>query len=597
MKKLTISALALLAGLPAMAQDTMILGEVTIFSSLTPQDVNRTGATVEVITEEELRETAVQSVSDYIARLPGVTVAQNGGFGKQTAVRVRGLAGAYVAVRVDGIDVSDPSATQSLFDFGGLMTSDIARIEILKGGQSALYGSEAIAGVINITTTAAVEEGRAISLAAEVGSFGTVAGSIAFSEAYERGSLAFTYSQTSTDGFSARDSDTEEDGGRARRLSFSGEYEATDSVTLGFTGFVGDSETEFDNSTTDPTGEQFVETTGLRVFAEVTGDRVDSTFSASTFANDRFFPGGFTENFRGERKELSYVGTTQFGATDVSFGAEYSRESYTSDFEAGDATVASIFGEVLYAPNEALDLSFSLRGDKHSEFEGSLNARAALAWRASPNTIVRAVASTGTRNPSLYELFGFFGNPDLTPETSRTLEAGVERIFDGGGFVKATAFRTDIEDLITYDFPTNAYAQVGGATETSGIELSGAMPINDYVDVFGNYTYTRAQTDGVDLVRVPTHELALGVSAMLKEGLTGELSLRHVADFTDFDAVTFARKDMANFTVVNAALTYEVADGQEAYVRVENLFDEDYQTVDGFNQPGRSIYVGFRATF
>lgn len=106
-----------------------MLGEVTAFSSLTPMDTNRTGATVEVITSEELQDSAVQSVSDYIARLPGVTVAQTGGFGKQTAIRVRGLAGAYIAVRVDGIDVSDPSATQSLFDFGGLMTSDIATIE------------------------------------------------------------------------------------------------------------------------------------------------------------------------------------------------------------------------------------------------------------------------------------------------------------------------------------------------------------------------------------------------------------------------------------------------------------------------------------
>ncbi|MEL7346076.1 MAG: TonB-dependent receptor, partial [Pseudomonadota bacterium] len=373
--------------------------------------------------------------------------------------------------------------------------------------------------------------------------------------------------------------------------------ELSDTVTLGMSGFVADSDVEFDNSTTDPAGEQFVESNGLRVFAEIYGDSVDSTIAATTFVNDRYFPVGFTQNFRGERQELSYVGTTRLGMADVSFGAEYSVESYTSDFEAGEARVASVFGEVLVAPNEDLDLSFSLRGDKSSEFAGTLNARAALAWRAAPGTIVRAVASTGTRNPSLYELFGFFGNPALTPETSRSLEAGVERQYDGGGFVKATLFKTDIDDLITYDFPTNAYAQVGGTTQTSGLELSGAMPIGGAAEVFGNYTYTRAETNGSDLVRVPTHELAVGVGATLMEGLRGELSLRHVADFTDFDAVTFALKDMEDFTVVNAALTYEIAEGQEAYIRVENLFDEDYQVVDGYNQPGRSVYVGFRATF
>ena len=150
----TVSTIAISCIQPAFADETFDLGNITVFSNKSGQEasLDRTGATIEIITQKELELVGETTVAEFLTRLPGLSASANGGLGSNTNLRVRGLDGKYIKILVDGIDVTDPSSTQTQFDWGGLTTSNIHRIEILKGSSSSIYGSRAIAGVVNITT-------------------------------------------------------------------------------------------------------------------------------------------------------------------------------------------------------------------------------------------------------------------------------------------------------------------------------------------------------------------------------------------------------------------------------------------------------------
>ena len=220
MRRATLPILAAIAATPAVAQaqDTGVyfLDEITVYANTSEIELSRSGSTVEVATQEDIQNSGALTVHDFLNTLPGISVTANGGIGTTTSLRVRGSSGRYLGVYVDGIDVNDPSAPQIAFDFGSLMADDVSRIEVLKGSQSARYGSEAIAGVINITTNRATEPGTFHTVGAEYGSNNTSRVSYNLSQRGDRGGAAITFSHVKTDGFSAAD---ENDGNTADHSS------------------------------------------------------------------------------------------------------------------------------------------------------------------------------------------------------------------------------------------------------------------------------------------------------------------------------------------------------------------------------------------
>lgn len=603
-----------LAAIPlsqASAQGAFELDEITAFANLAPTPVNRTGATVEVVGEEELRAEGTQLLSSFLARRPGISVTASGGPGSATTMRVRGLDSKYIAVRIDGIDVSDPSAPQIQYDFGKLTTADVSRVEIVYGTQSALYGSSAVAGIINITTTRATEPGTTIRAEVEGGSFGTIGGTLGVSTLTERGELAFTLSRFRTDGFSAAseaNGNTEADGYDTTRLSFYGAYDVTDDLRLGLNGFWQDYDVDadgFDFGTGLPADGPFLTegeegtAQGLRAFAEYSPGAIDHRLALAFYDNDRSNDIGFgTSSFLGERATLEYLGsTTILGDSTLSFGASFSDESFTTSDSfggaaSGDRRIGAVFAEGQFALNPATDLAVSLRYDDYSDFGDFLSGRVALAYRPSETTTLRASLSNGFRAPSLFEINDpTYGNPDLSPEESRTFELGVEHDLAGGATVQATAFWTDIDDLIQFIFPAG-YVQTVGTTETRGIALSGRLPLGDRAEVFGNYTYTDATApDGSQLVRVPKNDLTLGVSGDITERLRGVATAQFVSGIEDIGG------PLDDYWVANATVTYAVNDVTEAYLRVVNIFDEDYEVIEGYGTSGRAFYVGLRTRF
>lgn len=590
----SVAFTALLAA-PGLAQEAFDLDEIVVSPSLAPVDPARTGATVEVVEGDDLQN-ADTSLIQTLSREPGVSFSANGGVGSNTTLRIRGLDTSYIGVRVNGIDVTDPSSTQTGFNFGGLTAAGLGRVEILKGSQSAIYGSEAIAGVVDITTARPRGLGFSADLNLEAGSFGTRSGSLWMGHATERGEVALSYSRLITDGISALASDTEEDGFEQEMLTLSTRYDLTETVTVGASALWRDGMVEIDRPFVGNAGENFFTQRGARVFAEFETGGIDHRLSYSVFDSERRDPGGFTPYFNGDREELQYIGSAEIGATStLGFGLDETRETFDIPGASGEVTTRSVFAELQLRPADDLDLSLALRHDDHSRFGGSTTGRIAAAWRAQPDLTLRAVLGSGFRAPSLYELFGPYGSTTLQPEQSRSFELGAEKTFEAG-FVRATAFYTEIDDLIGYDFILSAYNQLPGTTVTRGLELAGRYALSDRVALFANYTLTDAKTEGTRLVRVPRHDLVLGLDADLGNGFNGTFEVQRVADV---EASAFAPVDnkVGDYTLVNLGVSYDITDRAQAYLRVENLLDEDYETAGGYNTPGRAAYFGLRASF
>lgn len=596
-----------LFAVPALAQDQVYELDPIIVqsSSLTPIEQTRSGATVIVIEGNDTGRNDT-TVIDRLTRLPGVNATSNGGLGALSTVQIRGLPARYVGVRINGIDVSDPSGTQNQFNFGGFTSSGVQRIEVLKGSQSALFGSEAIAGVIDITTFRPEKLGFSGQAQVEGGSHDTYSGNFSGGFKSERGEIALSYGYIESDGISAQSFNTERDSFEQTTVSLTGQYNVTDLFTVGGALLYRDGDIEIDRSsfTNDATGEISSQEQGARLFATLGTGAITHTLSYSYFDIERLDPGGFTTRFEGDRKTVAYLGSAELGArTILNFGLDYTEEEINSGTAIGSEDNTAGMLELLYSPTDRIDLSAAIRYDDNSDFGGEATGRFAAVFRPVEDVAIRAVVGTGYRAPSLFERFSDFGDPDLQPEDSISYELGVEKTFGDLGFVKATLFYTDIEDLIDFDGASTACAsgfgcfnQVPGTTTSQGIELSGEYALSDAVSLFGAYTYTDAETDGARLTRTPKHDLVVGVNADFTDRFSGYLDLRRI---DDVKPSAFAPPDnkVGDYTLLGAGLSYGVTDAADVYLRVENLLDQDYETAGGFNQPGRTAFLGLRARF
>lgn len=614
----TATALAALAtGLatPAAAQDAFAIDEIVVSANLGETEASRTGTSVTVLTAEEIEKTGETRLTDLLARLPGVGVLARGPLGTQTGLTIRGVSQNYIKVLVDGIDVADPSGPQVAYDFGRLTSFGVDRIEVLRGSQSALYGTQAIGGVISLGTALPEEEGVAQEAAVEAGSYGTLTGRYGYGIRNGASALGFTLSHVRADGYSAAneaDGNTEADGHEASRLSLRGET-VLGEVSLGIAAFVETAEGEYDADEFDPV-------TFARVYIDGTPDdltkalsrgaRLSLGFDAAGFAHEVALSGyaidrrlwgttafgPFEFNFEGSRTGLSWVAARDLGTGQLTLGAEASREAFANTDSFGtDTSDASntrgTFAEYDVALGTTVDLTLSLRADDHSAFGTYSTGRVAAAWRVTPDTTLRASVGTGFRAPSGYELYGPYGDATLEPEESTSLDLGIERRFGEAGFVRATLFRIETENLIDYSFPN--YFQTTGTTLRKGLELEGGAEVTDRLRLTGAYTFTDSENPaGLSAGNTwnsgfGRHQLALGLDADLTDRLTASFGLLHVAE----------RPTLPDYTVANATFTYDLGNASEAYLRLENLTDEQYELVDGYGTSGRAVYVGLRARF
>ncbi len=621
MNRLQTSLITLLALLPAqsMAQTTVTdLEDIVVTANRAPSQLARTGVSVAALSAQDLKASA--TVAESLSRLPGVSIAAQGSFGNPANLRVRGADGRYLAVYVDGIRVDDPTGTEVKFDFGSLMTSDVGRIELLRGSQSALWGGSAVGGVINITTRSAMEEGFHQAAEAEVGSYATARLGYGLTFKDDRIELALNASHLRTDGFSAAADGTEADGANASRLSFSARYKLSDVVTLGASAFTQKTHQEYDGYNASftlgdlPNIRNQTEAGG-RVFAEVETGTTKHTLGLTSFHSDRRpSDENGTSRFDGKRLALSYQGESEISsAFSLIYGADWTREtaSYTN-LPGGKANteISGAFAQALWAPTDQIDVSATLRGDNNSIFGTFTTGRLAVAWRPSDGTTIRAALANGFRAPSLDERFGnypsqgFVGNPALKPEESRSYELGVAQEFAGGATLSVTAFRLEVANLIAATKNFDTLENTSGVSTRQGVEIAASVPVAEATTLGLSYTYTDAMRPGSTpgsaarrLTQVPRQDIAVTLDTDVSDRLSAGVELRHLADRMDNDANTFSLVEMPDVTLLNASFGYDLTDSAEAYLRLENLTDADYELADGYGTPGRSIYVGLRAKF
>ena len=424
MKRLSLSVIALAAAMPCMAiaQD-IALDEIVISANRVAGEKSKTGVSVAVVSEADLKKRRDLSLAQTLAALPGVSFAQQGPFGNQGNLRIRGADGRYLAVFVDGIRVTDPSGTTVSFDFGSMMTADVGRIEVLRGSQSALWGGSAVGGVINITTRGALEDGTHQQASVEGGSFGTSRLAYGFTQKDDKMELSFNLSHLHTDGFSAFDGGTERDGATVSRMTLSGRYQVNDTLALGGAIIAQETEQDYDGYVAFALADvlnnsQKRREVGARVFAEIAAGSTDHRLELSAFDVDRTYvqPTG-TDTFSGQRLTFGYQGTTTASdALTFVYGLDWNEETanYTN-LPGSTATnrTAGAFAQAIWSPSDTLDLSATLRADKNSGFGTFSTGRLAAAWRPSEGTTLRASVASGFRAPRL--MSGSVTIPDLSP--------------------------------------------------------------------------------------------------------------------------------------------------------------------------------------
>lgn len=618
MKHHITAALPLALLFPAMApaQSAFDLGEVVFSVNATETQDRRVGNSVSILDEEDLRNAGDLQLSQILTRLPGVALSQNGPQGTAGDIRIRGAQGRYINVYIDGILVTDPSGTTIAYDdFGGLTAGSIRRIELLRGSQSALYGGTAVGGVINITTIANADtpEGTTQTLGIEAGSYNTYALNYGLTQRTGPLTLSFGVDHVRSDGFSAAEENTgntEADGFDRSRLSFGAIYAVNDALSVGFNAFVEDGTAEFDefgaapiDGTPDETASR--DAFGLRVFAEWQLANWSHEVALSQYDVERVSrSNGRTSTFNGNRLAFDYVGAVSVSdQLALSFGLNAMQEEAVYANAPGGRAAIDTYGaflETVWSPTTDLDLTATLRRDDHETFGGQTTGRLAFAWRPGANTVIRGAVGTGYRPPSIDELFGnypglfpFVGNASLVPEESLSAELGVEHVFANGARLSATAFRLDIENLVTFRSGTpSTLVNIPGTSTRRGLELAGSLPVGDVVTLTGAYTYTDAKdAQNLPLPLIPEHDIALGLDAEWGDGWSANLTAQRVIGTVE------SNRALPNYTVFNASLGYALSDGVEAYVRVENLFDEQYQTRRGYGTSDRAFYLGLRARF
>ena len=609
----TAAALALL---PASAMADEWDDVIVVTASGFEQPRSETGQAIDIVDRERLDQLQSATIGDALQSVPGVTVAARGGLGGQTSAFLRGGNSSQTLVLIDGVRINDLTSPNGAFDFGSLMTGNIGQVEILRGPNSIIWGSQAIGGVVNIQSLAPVDgfEGR---FGAEYGAADTkrMNANMAGTSGLFEGSFGGSY--VDAQGISALAGGTERDGFE----NFAGngrlKLNISDAFNLDFRGYYNRATVEYDsafgigaNALPVTRNRQFVGYVGANFVAFDGRMQNRMAYTRTDIRRLGTDPVLFSFNnfiVRGNIDRAEYH--TAFDVNDaltLTAGLEYERSFASTSFEGAAADVArnhvtSGFSQIIVHPLAGLTVTGGVRHDQYQDYGGHTTLGGNIAF--TPNdgrTMLRATYGEGFRAPTLSEGQPPYGNPDLRPETARNFDLGFEQqILDGKARFFATYFNRRSTDLIAFSFATFQSENIDRVKST-GVEAGFNLNPTDRLDIRASYTLVDAVNRsaganfGNRLALRPQHSGSLTVDWQTPIGLSVGSSVLLIGDSFD-DASNSVALD--GYALVGLRASLPINDRLELYGRVDNIFDVQYTVVAGYNSFGRNAAVGVRAKF
>jgi vitamin B12 transporter len=663
---LLLSVMPVYAGISASAQAQQVPSGNSsdnpwvISASAIQTSANMVASSVTVLTSEDLQRMQRRTVADALQDVPGLFVVQTGGIGGQTSLFMRGTNSNHTKIIMDGIDISDPSNPTGIFDVGQLLTSNIERIEILRGPQGSLYGADSVGGVIMITTKKGVGAPK-VSAQVEAGSFGTFNQNMNVSGSHEDLTYSFGITHNRTENVPVTPKtllqpDQTPMGNFYDNVTYSSKVGArlSEQFSVDLIGNVTDSKllfTDFgrggnlDSSGTISSAflsDQQSKQSQQKVFTRAQATWLlldgrlknifgvnytnnnsknfnDSTNNSADAGNNPLSPLTKLSSSKnqGDRNQFdwkSYI-DLGFGQT-LLFGAEKKQDNMAiSTLSATNNNVAG-YAEYQAAIDNRYYLVTNFRSDHNDAFGNHQTWRVAPAYIL-PLTETKLKASYGTayKAPTLFELYDNdpvttyeIANPHLRPETSKGYEFGFEQPLLAKKInVGSTYFDNQISNLIQGVTDANWNTQYININSASihGVESFVAYQMSETIKLRADYTHTIAldNSTGEQLLRRPKDKESVNVTWLPLDKLNVSATLIHVSSWSDIDrmAVNYntgaAIPSKGNpFTTMNLAASYQYSEQINIFARIDNLFNQRYQNPVGFLQPGFAVYGGMRVS-
>jgi vitamin B12 transporter len=582
-------------------------------------------SSITIISADEIAARQVRTLPDLLKEVPGLNLVQTGGSGGQTSVFMRGTNSNHTKVLIDGIDLGDPSNPGGAFDLGTLLTQDIQTVEILRGPQSGLYGSDAIGGVINIITKSGSGPAQ-FNAGIEAGSFdtfnqaGSVSGSLdqfhyaATLQHYHAGATPVTPLDLLPPG-QARIDDYDDNLSASTKLG----VDVTDRFDLGLVARYTDSHLRItgDNFATFPATPDASQSDNntLQYYTRATGHlslldgALDQTVGAaySNVKSSQYSPDNPAAYLYGERVKFDWQGILKVAATQqLVLGAEHQRDEITQPISAA-TNINSGYAELQSSFAGRLFDTISVRYDDNDRFGSQFTYRVAPTYLIEETgTKLKASVGTGFKAPSLSQMFqnfpefDFFGNPSLRPETSLGFDAGFEQSLavDNLRF-GITYFHNNIKNLIEDNADFTSLTNVGRAV-TEGVESFVSYHPIESLTLRMDYTYLQA-TDEIlheELLRRPKHKGSLNAAWQATSRLSLNATLLSVSSWIDGNRdFSIPRLTAPGYTTVDCAASYDLTRHWAIFGRITNLFNRHYQNPDGFMQPTVGAFAGVKAKF
>lgn len=611
---LVISAFSLLSStaLPclAWAQSDVIAqtAPAVIFSATrTATPAAQVASSVSVLTEEDIQRRHKNSVVELLRELPGVSIAANGPIGQTARVFIRGADSRHTLVVVDGVTVNDPSDPSNAYDFAYLTPDNIARIEVLRGPQSTLYGADAIGGVIAITTKTG-DGAPSYHATAEVGSHRSRLGRIGSSGKAGGVSYSVTASEQrvgNISSFNERRGATEDDPYENTVFSGRVDGQVTENLRLGVTGRLHDGRVEFDDFGADAPNVTHSNQALGRAYGNLSllgGDWVQE-LGVSTMDLSRDSITGFGANtFDSRRNKVDWQHTVQLPAGHTgTLGLEASEEEFfTNTIAQRSINTKSLYVQDQFGIGDAFFMAIGARWDDHSTFGHEVTYRLAPTYLIhATGTKLKATYGTGFKAPAPFQLFSSFGDPTLKPEESTGWDAGFEqRLWGDTVEFGSTYFDNDIDQFIDFDLVTFTYKNLQSVS-TKGVENFLIYRPDIAWTLTLNHTYTLAENEltGTALLRRPKHDVNALVDYRFADGNGGaQLGGRFVGHRKDVD-LTFANTTMPSHFTLDVSADYAISEHATLYTRLDNLLDREYEEVFGYGTPGTTVYVGVKGSY